>query len=118
MKKMLLILVAVIGFGFSVNAQSYKCNRCNDTKTITITEICHFCKGTAEIDCKKTREVTCTSCKGKGTVDPFKNGKTVTCNWCKGTGKSTETYTAKCPCNNLKCSNGKVSRATKCPSCM
>jgi len=115
MKKKIVILVMttfIIG-AFAIFAQNYKCNMCQDTKTITTFKTCPTCNGTKAMNCQKKRVITCISCKGAGTVEI--NRKKVTCNYCKGTGKMEEAYTDKCSCTY--CTNGRVSSIETCPSC-
>jgi len=84
MKKVLLILIAVIGFAFVANAQK-PCSACYGYGVIPYGNMlmpCIPCGGTGII----MEYVTCSSCRGSGVLYNPNYGN-VYCNACNGTGK-------------------------------
>jgi hypothetical protein len=128
MKKILVILVAVVGFGISVNAQN-----CSG--------ICSWCRSTLEakkVSCPNARcnkgivsdigKVDCTHCERTGKQKcTSKDGRNLSgrwthcanCSYCQGTGKMSGTVKVGCTC-----CGGTPDRAgagwvygCKCPKC-
>ena len=104
MKKILVILVALTGFGINVNAQSM-CGTCNGLGIVRPQVTCTPCGGQGGR--KEYEQRTCSYCSGRGSVSQTGN-----CGSCRGSGKTPRQVSEDC----FKCS-GTGSLKRMCERC-